>query len=302
MYSSLAGRMARLSHQLTPEELKSIEEITGKPLTSITGAIVHALDPDRQLEAAQEATGDEQPTAEAIERAATRLLDAAAKPIASNPALRNKLITLKQAAEQTIDKISKDSLLEAGYSAAATEKARSIVQSFEQFIRNHKDEITAIQLLYTRPYRNRLTLKQLKQLAETIQKPPRNWESEELWRAYELLDKSKVRGSGGKIITDLVSLIRFALQQETELRPFADQVRDRYDHWLASQQNGRRFTPEQLEWLALIRDHIAGSLAIEPDDFDYVPFNQRGGLGKAHQLFGPDLPKLLNELNEVLAA
>ena len=30
--------------------------------------------------------------------------------------------------------------------------------------------------------------------------------------------------------------------------------------------------------------------------------NQRGGLGKAHQLFGEQLPKLLDELNEVLAA
>ncbi len=30
--------------------------------------------------------------------------------------------------------------------------------------------------------------------------------------------------------------------------------------------------------------------------------SQRGGLGKAHQLFGEQLPKLLDELNEVLAA
>lgn len=31
-------------------------------------------------------------------------------------------------------------------------------------------------------------------------------------------------------------------------------------------------------------------------------FSQRGGLGKAHQLFGEQLPKLLDELNTVLAA
>lgn len=61
---------------------------------------------------------------------------------------------------------------------------------------------------------------------------------------------------------------------------------------------------------------------IEPDDFHglrslgevggYAPFliapkqsdggSQRGGLGRAHQLFGEQLPNLLNELNEVLAA
>ena len=34
----------------------------------------------------------------------------------------------------------------------------------------------------------------------------------------------------------------------------------------------------------------------------YTPFNQEGGLGKAHQLFGDQLPKLLEELNGALAA
>ena len=62
------------------------------------------------------------------------------------------------------------------------------------------------------------------------------------------------------------------------------------------------FTPEQLAWLNLIRDHIATSLSIEPDDLELVPFNQCGGLGKAHQLFGEQLPRLLDELNTVLAA
>jgi type I restriction enzyme R subunit len=66
---------------------------------------------------------------------------------------------------------------------------------------------------------------------------------------------------------------------------------------------GRKsFTPEQLAWLNLIRDHIATSLSIEPEDLELSPFNQRGGLGKAHQLFGTDLPNLLNELNDALAA
>lgn len=37
-----------------------------------------------------------------------------------------------------------------------------------------------------------------------------------------------------------------------------------------------------------------------PDDYDCAPFRQRGGLGKAHQLFGEQLPTLLDELDEVL--
>lgn len=39
------------------------------------------------------------------------------------------------------------------------------------------------------------------------------------------------------------------------------------------------------------------SLSIEPEDLELSPFNQRGGLGKAHQLFGDELPALLDELS-----
>ena len=52
----------------------------------------------------------------------------------------------------------------------------------------------------------------------------------------------------------------------------------------------------------MIRDHIAANLGIETDDFEYAPFSQEGGLGKVYQLFGEDLPNIIEELNESLAA
>jgi type I restriction enzyme R subunit len=52
---------------------------------------------------------------------------------------------------------------------------------------------------------------------------------------------------------------------------------------------GRTFTPEELRWLELMRDHIAANLAIERDDFEYAPFIEHGGLGKIYQLFGDNL-------------
>ena len=51
---------------------------------------------------------------------------------------------------------------------------------------------------------------------------------EKLWQAYEQFDRSKVRGSGQRVLTDLVSLVRVALHQDTELVPYPDQVRERY--------------------------------------------------------------------------
>jgi type I restriction enzyme, R subunit len=177
------------------------------------------------------------------------------------------------------------------------------VESFEQFIAENRDEITALQVLYSRPYGQRLRFADIKALAQAIELPPHSLTPERLWQAYEALERAKVRGSGGKMLTDMVSLVRFALHQEQELVPYADQVRQRFAAWLEQQESsGRRFTAAQREWLEMIRDHVAASLRIDMDDFDEVPFTQHGGRGGIYNAFGPSLKPLLDELNEVLAA
>ena len=98
-------------------------------------------------------------------------------------------------------------------------------------------------------------------------------------------------------------MVRFATHKDEELVPFGDQVHARFDHWMAQQRNqGRSFTPAQLRWLEMMRDHIATSLEMTVDDLDFAPFAEEGGLGKAAQVFGDDLRQLLDELNEALAA
>ena len=52
----------------------------------------------------------------------------------------------------------------------------------------------------------------------------------------------------------------------------------------------------------MIRDHVAANLVVEPDDFEFAPFAQEGGLGKVYQLFGAQLNELIEELNVALAA
>jgi type I restriction enzyme R subunit len=110
--------------------------------------------------------------------------------------------------------------------------------------------------------------------------------------------KVKGRSQAGRF-ADLVALVRFALAREQVLEPFAQTVNQRFIEWIEKNiSKDVIFTAEQRAWLELIRDHIATAISIESNDFNYAPFSQRGGLGKAHQLFGNDLPKLLDELNE----
>jgi type I restriction enzyme R subunit len=121
--------------------------------------------------------------------------------------------------------------------------------------------------------------------------------------AYQQLDRSRVRGSGQRVLADVVSLVRFAVGQDLELVPFADHVQERFEGWLATQEGqGHTFNPEQRRWLEAIRDHIAGSVGMGLEDFQLAPFDQRGGLARAHRLFGEKLDALLDELNRELVA
>jgi type I restriction enzyme R subunit len=285
--SSIAGRLARLDRRLLDAERAGLERTAGGPLHDLIASLINAVDPDRLAQ-----TGDR----------ASQMIAEAVKPIAANPALRQQILDVQRTKEQVIDTVSADEVLEAGFSAAATERAKTLVTSFEEFIRQHKDEITALQVLYSKPYGKRLTFEDIKALAEAIAAPPRQWTPERLWQAYETLFTTRVRGAPGRVLTNLVSLVRFALTHDT-LVPYPDVVAERYEAWLAQQeQRGRRFSAEQRQWLEAIRDHVAANLEVRPEDLDLAPFVQRGGLGAAHRVFGADLNPLLNELTGVLAA
>jgi type I restriction enzyme, R subunit len=306
--SSLAGRLARLSQQCGPEEHARVVEASGGPdLPDLCRAIVDGLDPDRQLAEARSAFSvpdSETPTKQQLKNTAETLLKRATEPLATRPALRTLIQDLKREVEQVIDEVSLDELLDAGASEEAREKARALVTDFERFIADNKDEIAALQFFYTQPYSKRLSFKDIKALAEAIKAPPRSWTPERLWHAYEMLDKDKVRGAAGKrLLTDIVSLVRFATHNDDELVPFGDQVRERFDQWLAQQENrGRAFSTEQRKWLEMMRDHIAASVEMKIDDLDLVPFIEEGGRGKAAQVFGEELTPMIEELNGVLAA
>jgi type I restriction enzyme R subunit len=297
--SSIAARLTRLDRRLTPDDRRELRDLAGGlGLGDIARGIVEATDPDRQLEA----TGVAEPTPDQVAAAAKRLIDAAVAPLATNPELRERIVEVRRSYEQAIDEGSKDQVIEAGYSKDGTDRARATIDSFERFIEENRDEITALQVLYSTPYRQRLTFRQIKELANAIGRPPRQWTADSLWRAYEALDRSKVHGSGPRIAADLVSLVRFALDQDGELVPYTDRVQERFDAWLLQQENaGRTFTAEQLGWLQRIRNHIGASLGITPDDFAYTPFAEHGGFGRATQVFGPELRPLLDELNDALA-
>lgn len=168
--TTLASRLSRLDRQLDEKDRQTIREASGgRDPSELANALLDAVDPDKQRQHAAEASGTDSPTEAQIQEAASALAERACKPFDA-PQLRNTLTSLKQRSEQVIDAVSIDKVLYAGYDY---DKARQMVTNFKRFIEENRDELTALQIIYNRPYSARhLTLKEIRQLVDALDDPP----------------------------------------------------------------------------------------------------------------------------------
>jgi type I restriction enzyme R subunit len=193
------------------------------------------------------------------------------------------------------------------YGVVDTDRARSIVTSWRDYLDTNKDEIAALHLLYSQGGSAKVTYAELRELAERIKRPPHNWTPDLIWNAYAAIDidyaHPKVHRADPHTVTDLVSLVRFTLGQDSELVPYAEGVQERYAAWLAQQsQAGAEFTERQRWWLDRIADVIAQSAGITSADLDNAPFTERGGIAGALADLGTEAGQLVVELNAELTA
>ena len=310
---SLANRLVRLTKQLDDKAQARIEKASGGiPIGELGKSLIVALDPDAitaMALATAQAKGitrsEDTLLPEEIETARTERVAAACAPF-DKPELREEIENARRDREQIIDHINLDKVIFAGFNEQAESQAQATIASFTSYIAQHKNEITALGFFYQQPYpRRALTFDMLEELSEHLCKPPLMLTTERLWSAYARVQAGQVKGSDRKRqLTDLVSLVRFALGLDTELKPFADEVDKRFQAWIFrhNAQRGTAFSPEQTEWLRLMKDHIANSCQISRDDFDYAQLADMGGLQKAWGLFGKNLDTLMDEMNLELVA
>ncbi|MEF1283955.1 type I restriction-modification enzyme R subunit C-terminal domain-containing protein [Vibrio sp. M250220] len=314
---SLASRLTRLAKQLDKRGLDKVEKIAGKPLPQLARELLTAIDPDaitkQALTNAKEAgitRSEETLTDSERQTAKEQLVDQACQSF-DNPETRDVIESARRDREQLIDHINLDTVTYSGYSNQAADDAEKMIQTFKDFIEQHKDDIQALSFFYQQPYQRRgLTFAMLEELHQALSKPPLLLTTEKLWTAYERLNQSgsKKKTDTKRQLTDIISLIRFAIGSDTELKPFAEQVDAKFKKWIFrhNAQRSTAFTEQQTQWLRLIKDHISASCFIERDDFDYSPFSDHGGLQKAWGLFNNgdrnELDSLLAEMNQELIA
>ena len=126
---------------------------------------------------------------------------------------------------------------------------------------------------------------------------------ERLWDCYAIKKPERVKRGTMAQLADLISIIRFEMGYADNLTPFADRVNYNFMQWTLRRNAGAvHFTDEQMEWLRLVKDHIAVSLSIEPSDLDLNPFDRKGGLGRFYEVFGESYEAILTEMNIELVA
>src|SRR5438067_557407 len=219
LLSSLAGRLIRLEKRIEPDVRAEVEKLSGgKTLSNIARDLLDAIDPDKiEAQAGRDAPPGHPLEQSDLRSASEKLAKDAAKAIATNPDLRNKILAIQRAADQTIDTVSQDKLLFAGADAHTAEAARDTVKSFREYIEEHKAEIEALQILYSRPFKKRPTEESLRELEAKLKPEFGPQPVPIIWNAFErggtrspsalLKTKSQTRR-----FTDLVSLVRTAIE------------------------------------------------------------------------------------------
>ena len=299
--TSLANRVIRLNSQMTPAERKIFAEKVGSPAGNVAQNLLDAFDEDIIRDKAQTDNGTTEPSDEQLNQAKKALIAEAVKPF-YNPEARDYIENVRRSHEQIIDNVNIDTVTFSGYDTQHEENADRVILTFREFIEDNKDEITALRIIYNETYKNRsMAIEQLKALYEKLK--VKGITVERLWDCYAIKKPDKVKRGTLAQITDLISIIRFELGYEDNLAPFADKVNYNFMQWTLKRNAGAiHFTEVQMEWLRLIKDHIATSLSIEPGDLDLNPFDRKGGLGRFYDVFGDSYEQLLQEMNEELVA
>jgi type I restriction enzyme R subunit len=308
--SSIASRLTKIDKQITETDRKKFTEITGgKSITEVARELANVYDPDIIDERARQIYNlpdNTEPNDEQVEATIQPIIQSAICPF-DDPRLRDFIETVRQKIYQIIDETNPDRVIRSEFDMHAKENADEIINNFRKFIDDNKDEIIALKIYYN--LRKNIihdipTYEMIKELRDALANPPYLLTIDQIWNAYQRIEPKRVkhRTTVG-MLTDIISLLRFELKIDDTLEPYSEIVNRRFKQWVFKRNAGPvQFTEEQMEWLRMIKDHIVSSVRIEKEDFDRTPFDGEGGLGKLFNLFGSNYGKLLDEINNELAA
>ncbi|NDJ27620.1 restriction endonuclease subunit R [Campylobacter sp. MIT 12-8780] len=315
--TSLASRLIRITNKLDETDMEILQSFIPEPSFDInSNDEVENKNDDKQaltapqslntiaselLNLADEFEIEDKPNNEPLNEKNSAQKESSNKEILKlfhNEKFTNKLLEFAQKSKLYIDIAGKDELIEADFSK---EKSQNLINDFTQFILQNKDEITALQIIYSQNYAKRhLTYELINELSKKLR--AENFDINKLWNAYTMLETKKVAKckNPAKNLTNIIQLVRFALGQDKILQDFSNLANSRYNLWLGRCiKKGIDFNKEQLEFLELIKDYIAMNGCVIIQDIQAI-CEDMGGIYRARAIFKEDLDIILEELNLAL--
>ena len=304
LFTTLADRLIRIEKQLSAADKQTIQEKAGGlPLNEIAKKLLRAYDPDvinAQATALKEK--EQLPSMDlAIAQVQDALIMEAVRPFSGE--FSALVENIRRVHEQLIDSTNLDKVIRSEWSGISRDKAEEDVRQFTEYIMAHKDELQAISFFYKQPYQRRiLTQKIVKELLQHLKSNKPKLAPLNVWKAYEQLET--VKGAPINELTALVALVRRVTGADETLTTFNASVNKNFQDWIFKQNAGQanRYSPEHIDWLRMIKDHIASSFDMHEDDLDFAPFDAKGGVLKMKKLFGKEMNTIINELNAALVA
>jgi len=175
--------------------------------------------------------------------------------LATNPEAREYLLVLNAGFTKVLIP-GEDELIYKGFS---TEEAQATTTAFEEYVNSHKDEIEALRIIYQN--NGKLNYDILKDLEQRILSADSRFKMQRLWNSYAIVKTDKVVKLKPKTdrdcLTNLIQLVRFALNRIESLKSLPAQSAQRFELWCG--QNQRPLTEIQKNILKEIVGYIAAN-------------------------------------------
>jgi EcoEI R protein C-terminal len=301
---SLIDGLTRIEKNLTAKDTEEIKQLCTmlklKELTlkEVINNLILSINVKNNIKKAQEIFGDGDkhysPTDAELKHALEDLTGNACLPF-DKPEFRALILEIRK---RNTPLINMSSIEE-----AAMEKSQNTINTFKCFIEAHKRNIPAIRSIINNTNgHNKIRHDDIKIISSELRKPPFEITPDEIWKAYQKIDETKVKPIGKlQNPADIISLTKYAAGKINHLEPFSENVDKRFSEWIkAKESEGKIFTEEESEWLVMIKNYIASYFEITMVNFNSPPFVNKGGANKAHSIFGTDFSGILSELNEKL--
>lgn len=184
-------------------------------------------------------------------------------PLANHANARRYLLILSAGFVNTLMP-GEDTLISKGFSI---EEAQNTTEAFEEFCREHTDEIEALRIIYNNEGEP-ITYSMLKDLENKLKMANNHFTSKQLWNSYAILNPNSVRRSTTKeesdALTNIIQLVRYAFRQIERLDSVVTTSKQYFNLWLG--QNQREITDKQREVISRIVDYIASNGACTVKD------------------------------------